>query len=396
MRFPLVCLVVVIHSFSFIEGWDIEQLDFNHLSGADIYSLFCISQSMTLSHIAVPTFFVISGYLFFQGFQLWNWQTYFSKINKRMYTLLFPYIVWNSFYIVMVISMKMGGVIMKGKPLQGIIDWWNDHNGFLMYYHAESFSERVNWLGGEGLFSFPILVPMWYIRDLIVLCILSPVVYGLLCRNRKRWGYITLFIMAFLYISAIYPFIPGLSPAPLLFFSVGAYLSLNGYSIATAFKKFRIIAFFSFVALWIILIPLAGYRTKTGNWFYPWFIIAGVITIFNLFALLIKGNNKDVVLSEICTSGKILKFCLKHEADVFFIFAAHSILLPYIDKILMKGCRFAVGDTTATILAFSECHPLLFVICYLLKIIITIALCILISKNINDRLPKTRLLLMGR
>lgn len=109
LRFPLVCLVVIIHSFSFIKGWQIEQLDMTSLNGTDVYSLFCISLSMTLAHIAVPTFFVISGYLFFQGFGIWDWRLYRSKINKRIYTLLIPYLVWNSLYIAKVLGLKWGG-----------------------------------------------------------------------------------------------------------------------------------------------------------------------------------------------------------------------------------------------------------------------------------------------
>ena len=56
LRFPLVCLVVIIHGFSFINGWEISQFDIGCMRGADYYSFFCISLSMTLAHIAVPTF----------------------------------------------------------------------------------------------------------------------------------------------------------------------------------------------------------------------------------------------------------------------------------------------------------------------------------------------------
>lgn len=161
LRFPLVCLVVVIHSFSFIKGWEISELDLSNLSGADLYSLFCISLSMTLAHIAVPVFLLISGYLFFNGLQTWNWQTYRSKLNKRVTTLLVPYLAWNSIYILQAVGTRLGGVILKGKPISRIVEWWDGHNGILMYYHADSMVERINWLGGEGMFSFPILVPMW-------------------------------------------------------------------------------------------------------------------------------------------------------------------------------------------------------------------------------------------
>lgn len=76
IRFPLICLVVCVHSFSFIKGWDINNLDLHNLSGADIYSLFCITFSMTLAHIAVPTFFLLSGFLFVMGLEKWSWPIY--------------------------------------------------------------------------------------------------------------------------------------------------------------------------------------------------------------------------------------------------------------------------------------------------------------------------------
>ena len=109
LRFPLVCLVVVIHSFSFMEGWEVSQMDLSHLTGADFYSLFCISLSMTLAHIAVPTFFVISGYLFFMDLRQWDWQVYGAKLNKRIFTLFIPYLVWNTLYVLDVLSKKLGG-----------------------------------------------------------------------------------------------------------------------------------------------------------------------------------------------------------------------------------------------------------------------------------------------
>ena len=109
LRFPLVCLVVAIHCFSFVDGWDINRLNFNTLSGVDIYSLFCISLSTTLAQISVPAFFLISGFLFFRGLEKWEWQSYFVKMQKRIYSLFIPYMAWNSICILKNISQKLGG-----------------------------------------------------------------------------------------------------------------------------------------------------------------------------------------------------------------------------------------------------------------------------------------------
>jgi len=113
LRFPLICLVVCVHSFSFIKGWNVDALSLLNISGADIYSLFCISISMTLAHIAVPTFFVISGFLFFKGLERWNWDIYKGKMRKRIYTLLIPYLIWNTIFIITKITPLMGGGISQ-------------------------------------------------------------------------------------------------------------------------------------------------------------------------------------------------------------------------------------------------------------------------------------------
>jgi len=113
IRFPLICLVVCVHSFSFIKGWNINDLDLYNMSGADFYSLFCITFSMTLAHIAVPTFFLISGFLFVKGLEKWNRTVYKGKLNKRVYSLLIPYLIWNTFYVVTKVIPIVGEAVRK-------------------------------------------------------------------------------------------------------------------------------------------------------------------------------------------------------------------------------------------------------------------------------------------
>ena len=393
LRFPLVCLVVVIHSFSFMEGWEVSQMDLSHLTGADFYSLFCISLSMTLAHIAVPTFFVISGYLFFMDLRQWDWQVYGAKLNKRIFTLFIPYLVWNTLYVLDVLSKKLGGVILKGKPIQGIVDWWNDNNGILMYYHADDFVERISWIGGEGMFSFPILVPMWYIRDLMVLCLLSPVVYSLLNHRMGIYRYVVMALIAAVYVTAIYPYLPGISPGPVFFFCSGALLSLKGASLVKTVSRLRYLTTIVFFSLWIPLVPMAGYRTVEGNYLYPFFIMAGVISFIGWIGWLI--NREETRLNR-KWANNVLSFFRRHEADVFFIFAAHTLLLPYGESVLLKAAAIVTGSATAKAVVFANQYPELLIACYLLKIVITISVCILLSQYINQHLPRIRQVLTGR
>lgn len=49
-----------------------------------------------LAWLAVPTFFLISGYLFFYNIK----GTFAQKIKRRVKNNLFPYIAWNSIWLI--------------------------------------------------------------------------------------------------------------------------------------------------------------------------------------------------------------------------------------------------------------------------------------------------------
>lgn len=67
VRFPLAFMVVMLHSYVAVYGFHISQVDYTSLSGADVYSLVGITFSHVLTQVAVPLFFFISGYLFYNG-----------------------------------------------------------------------------------------------------------------------------------------------------------------------------------------------------------------------------------------------------------------------------------------------------------------------------------------
>lgn len=79
IRFPLAVMVVLIHcgSRSFVDGGE----------------WFRTLVSDVLPAIAVPLFFVISGFLFFQGLEQWDWEKWKGKMRRRVKTLLIPYLI---------------------------------------------------------------------------------------------------------------------------------------------------------------------------------------------------------------------------------------------------------------------------------------------------------------
>lgn len=63
IRFPLAFMVVLIHCKINAESWVLP--DWKHFSGIEFSTALQIFFSSIVSDIAVPTFFVISGYYFF-------------------------------------------------------------------------------------------------------------------------------------------------------------------------------------------------------------------------------------------------------------------------------------------------------------------------------------------
>ena len=98
LRLPLIVLITFAHSYSGVRVgytlWD---------GGWDTYEVLKIVVSQTLVKVAMPTFFVISGYLFFANVTDWNTKTYLGKLRRRVKTLLIPYIIWN---VLMAIKLK--------------------------------------------------------------------------------------------------------------------------------------------------------------------------------------------------------------------------------------------------------------------------------------------------
>lgn len=56
----------------------------------------------------VPFFFMISGYLFFRTYQSCKWR---EKLQSRVKSLLVPYLLWNIFYAVVMISLQKVGLV---------------------------------------------------------------------------------------------------------------------------------------------------------------------------------------------------------------------------------------------------------------------------------------------
>jgi len=117
LRFPLIIMVVAIHLIS-------DKLTLPQW-GAPNWLYIYVSEflSHSLPRIAVPMFFFISGYYAFYK-KDWSQRSVWTvELKKRVKTLLIPYLLWNSIYLVILLAKTQVGLRLgvggRGPPFPG-------------------------------------------------------------------------------------------------------------------------------------------------------------------------------------------------------------------------------------------------------------------------------------
>ncbi len=94
LRFPLIVGVVFVHAYETTVGFSGGSVSIG-LNQNNVISEFIRNLiSQEIARIAVPIFFLMSGYLFFAGF-VWSKENYLDKVKSRIKTLLIPFLFWN-------------------------------------------------------------------------------------------------------------------------------------------------------------------------------------------------------------------------------------------------------------------------------------------------------------
>lgn len=109
----------------------------------------------SISNCAVPFFFIISGYFFF--LKITDFKSIVKGIKKRARSLLVPYLLWCLIFILT--------VALIGE----VIDLNNDYFGLLKQGKFWDFIVYVFWS--------PAAFHLWYIRDLMIVILISPLIY---------------------------------------------------------------------------------------------------------------------------------------------------------------------------------------------------------------------------
>lgn len=193
LRFPLIFFVVLLH------GYSVVQIPGHPLYFKTVYPL-----ALWLGETGVPAFLFISGYLFFL-----SKKTYTDKLKSRFHSLLIPYLLWNGLLLALYMLAYASGhpQVINGKSMAdySILDY------------LRVFWDRGTY--GNGNF-VPLLCPYWYVRNLLILSLLSPILEFLIRYLRVLF---LLFLAVWWMLTPHNAFIT----LSLLFFCAGAYFSIS-------------------------------------------------------------------------------------------------------------------------------------------------------------------------
>ena len=277
LRFPMAVAVVVSH------------YGMNLAADASGIIKFLRLLSQLGARLAVPCFFFISGFLFYQQLHNWDWDVWKKKIKRRIRTLFLPYLLW---IIIAFFVYWLYDALIQGTQIPIYSQFI--HDGGMTIFWGTNGNTPI------GPKAAPLDSPLWFIRDLIYYSIASPIIFLFIDRTR---------IVGILILCATSLVLPQFILEGLVFFSLGAYFQIENKNIIEfVWKRRRTVCTIAFVLL-LAIYYFFDYR----RYIELFFILFGIGTSFAVAAGFLKKNRI-----------RVNPFMVRSS---FFIFAIHEILI---------------------------------------------------------------------
>ncbi|MEO3135261.1 acyltransferase [Turicibacter sanguinis] len=335
IKFIAIIFVVYIHSYytSSIEG---ESM---------ILSSWLIIYQKTISSLiarcGVPIFFLISAILFFS-----KERKYSSVIKSKLKTIVIPYLFWNTFWITIWIFLQQ---IALTKNYFGVNDniLNKDIAGLLHLYGI-----------GQVFPAYPLDYPLWFMRDLFIIFLISPLLKLVISKFTKTSfliGVIMTFLPDFWFKTVLSYFLIGGSVVYLDFhFTILDKISLSKLSLG----------YFGFILILILMLIFE----------FPFRNV--VINFFVLFSVLFWFR-----VSKKIYDCKRIRLCfLRLSNYTLIIYVFHEMTLSCVKKVTLK--LFPTSD----LFIFME---------YNIVPLIVIVVCILVGMMMKKNFPKIYSISMG-
>ncbi|MEG1660078.1 MAG: acyltransferase family protein [Bacteroides sp.] len=348
LRFPLIIGVLLIHSYKPAIN-DGGRIMGNEQVVYPVFQFFRNLSSEVVGRLSVPMFFLIAGFLFFQAIPF-NKACYLRKLKSRFHSLLLPYMFWNSFTILAFFFLQqVMGFSQLAYGSAPLVAQWEATDYLRCFWDIRPPH-------------YPLDYPLWFIRDLMVTMLLSPLLYLLF----KRFKQVALLFFLLLWITGTSIPLTGINTMAIFFFMLGGSARLSQMNLVTASRKL-----FRFSLLVYPVAAIADALTKGlafNGYLHNAGILLGILFLFNGVSYLLEHQK--------LTIGTFLP------GASFFLFAVHEQALSQIRKSLTT--IFPPGSN-------QTCDVML----YLLPLIILLPIVLFLYYLLRKYLPSILRIMVG-
>lgn len=272
----------------------IHFYEFSSFSTAESITRGIFYSVRTLTHVAVPLFFVISGALFYRNYTL---AMTIRKWKNRFFSLCVPYLIWNTLWLLLAL---LGYYTPIGLLTGGV---------------KTAFSLKTVL---QGIFLHGQFEPFWFILQLIVLTALCPVIYLLL---KNKWvGLVTitafyiLYCLGFRLNSTLFA-----NTSMVIFYLLGAWLGIHYFDLFVSRKR-KSLALVGFT-VYILCCVFIGMKPLFPEQF-PITQIEPIVQVISCATFWVMFDYFE------------MRNCPRFLKDSFLIYAMHSFIGAAMAKIL--------------------------------------------------------------
>ena len=336
LRFPLAVVVLMIHTFS-SEGLELRGQE---LTFTDHPVFMEVNRWIDgfLRGQSVPIYYFISGFVFFLGVEMTR-ETYLRKFKNRVKSLVIPYFVWNVLAIVLMLAISLN-------------PFFKDYTAGNNFTFSWSSLLSCFWAYDGGLAGVvrdseeivhPVNVPLWFVRDLIVVVLCTPLLHWLL----KRFGRYFVVLLGLVWFAVPYLHLRTLGfESAFFFFSWGAYMSINRKDMLQVFGQYFKASVCLYLLLGIAHVAASHYWPEVQGSIKQLNVLVGLLFAYNFAAWLLKRG--------ICKVNPFLA------SASFFVYVAHALVVPRVLKLLF--------------ITFSPASDWALLLVYTLAVVLTVAL----------------------
>ena len=143
------------------------------------------------------------------------------KIRKRTFSLFVPYMLWNTIAIIVTIGFMVLRTMLKSHNWNEILDYIYSVIPLGYWVFSARELSATNIVGIHYMEFTPVDAPLWFVRDLMVMVLISPLIYHLI----KRFSKIALIVLSICFITGLSVHIPGLEIRAILFLFYNRFIS---------------------------------------------------------------------------------------------------------------------------------------------------------------------------